>query len=65
MSWGGSVEVPSRTTLEQCGIGKTPDERKAIAREYFEISKRALTQAMAGAPEMLFVTAAGNSNKDA
>lgn len=64
MSWGGSVRA-IEGDLEQCGIGKTPEERKALAREYFEISKKALTDAMAGAPEILFVTAAGNSNQDA
>ena len=42
-----------------------PEERKALAREYFEISKKALTDAMASAPEILFITAAGNSNQDA
>lgn len=63
LSWGGSVgDVASE--LEQCGIGKTPDERKALAREYFDIGKRALVAAFAGAPEILFVTAAGNSNAD-
>jgi Subtilase family len=64
MSWGGSVNA-IEGELEQCGIGKTPEERKKLAREYFEISKTALTQAMAGAPQILFVTAAGNSNQDA
>lgn len=64
MSWGGSVRG-IEGDLEQCGIGKTPEERKALAREYFEIGKKALTQAMASAPEILFVTAAGNSNQDA
>ncbi len=64
MSWGGSVGA-IEGDLEQCGIGKTPDERKALAREYFEIGKKALTRAMASAPEMLFITAAGNSNQDA
>ncbi|MES2958619.1 MAG: S8 family serine peptidase [Pseudomonadota bacterium] len=64
MSWGGNVGA-IESDLEQCGIGKTPEERKATARGYFEISKAALTQAMAGAPGILFVTAAGNSNNDA
>jgi hypothetical protein len=64
MSWGGSVRA-IEGDLEQCGIGKTPEERKTLAREYFEISKKALTDAMASAPEILFVTAAGNSNQDA
>jgi subtilisin family serine protease len=64
MSWGGDVASYERD-LEQCGIGKTPDERKALAREYYEISKAALTRAFASAPHILFVTAAGNSNSDA
>lgn len=63
LSWGGSVgDVASE--LEQCGIGKTPAERKALAREYFDIGKKALVEAFAGAPEILFITAAGNSNAD-
>jgi hypothetical protein len=64
MSWGGSVGG-IEAALEQCGLGKTPEARKATAREYFEISKKALTEAMASAPEILFITAAGNSNQDA
>jgi len=36
-----------------------------LAREYFDIQKQALTKAMASAPGILFVTAAGNSNNDA
>ena len=64
MSWGGNVAA-IENDLEQCGIGKTPDERKAIAREYFEIQKNALTRAFASAPQILFITAAGNSNNDA
>ena len=64
MSWGGSVK-DFEEALEQCNIGKTTDERKALAREYFEIQKNALTKAMASAPQILFVAAAGNSNNDA
>lgn len=64
MSWGGDVSS-YENDLELCGIGKTPDERKALARSYYEISKNALTKAFASAPEILFVTAAGNSNSDA
>jgi len=61
MSWGGNVRA-IESDLEQCGIGKTPEERKALAREYFEIGKKALTQAFESAPGILFVTSAGNSN---
>ncbi len=64
MSWGGSVKG-IESALELCHIGKTPDERKAIARDYFDIQKDALTKAFASAPDILFVTAAGNSNEDA
>jgi hypothetical protein len=64
LSWGGNVsDVASE--LEQCGIGKTPDERKALAREFFDIGKKGLVQAFASAPDILFITAAGNSNADA
>ena len=64
MSWGGSVG-DFESDLEKCGIGKSADERKALAREYFEIQKGALTKAFSSAPDILFVTAAGNSNNDA
>ena len=64
MSWGGTVKG-FEEQLELCNIGKTPDERKKIAREYFDIQKNALIKAFSGAPEILFVTAAGNSNEDA
>jgi subtilisin family serine protease len=64
MSWGGSVNGIEED-LETCGIGKTPEERKKMAREYFDIMRVALEKAFAGAPEILFITAAGNSNQDA
>ena len=64
MSWGGDV-ADIESQLEQCGVGKTPEARKAVAREIFEIGKRGLTRAYASAPGILFVAAAGNSNNDA
>lgn len=64
MSWGGSIN-DFETDLEKCGIGKSSDERKALARQYFDIQKAALTKAFASAPGILFVAAAGNSNNDA
>jgi subtilisin family serine protease len=63
MSWGGSVKGYEED-LELCNVGRTPDERKAIARDYFDTQKNALTKAMASAPDMLFVAAAGNENQD-
>src|SRR4029077_7087254 len=53
MSWGGSVKG-FEEALELCNIGKTPDERKTIARDYFEIQKTALKKAFASAPGILF-----------
>lgn len=64
MSWGGSVKEVE-DSLEKCGIGASPDERKKTARELFEIEKQGLEKAMASAPGILFVAAAGNSNSDA
>jgi len=64
MSWGGSVKGEEEQ-LELCNIGATPDARKKIAREYFDIQKDALAKAFASAPDILFVTAAGNSNENA
>jgi len=63
MSWGGTVTDGERE-LELCNIGKTPDERKKIAREYFDIQKNALVAAFKSAPGILFVAAAGNSNEN-
>ena len=63
MSWGGSVQS-YETALEQCGIGKDPEERKKIARVYFDIGRDALTRAIRSAPEILFIAAAGNENAD-
>jgi subtilisin family serine protease len=63
MSWGGSVR-DYEDGMEKCNIGKNIDERKATAREWFEIEKNSLEKAMLSAPEILFVAAAGNSNSD-
>jgi subtilisin family serine protease len=63
MSWGGSVKG-GEEDLEKCGIGKTLEERQKLARKYFEIEKKALIKAFASAPDILFITAAGNSNSD-
>jgi len=64
MSWGGDVKG-FEEALELCNVGSNADERKKIAREYYDIQKTALTKAFASAPDMLFITAAGNSNQDA
>ena len=64
MSWSGDVSS-SETELEQCNIGRDTAERKTIARGYFQMQWDALKNAMASAPEILFVAAAGNSGNDA
>jgi subtilisin family serine protease len=63
MSWGGNLRS-YEVELEQCGIGKDTADRRALAREYFDLHLKALTAAMASAPDVLFVTAAGNSAND-
>jgi len=63
MSWGGTVKDTERE-LELCNIGKTPEERKAMAREIFDIFKKGLVDAYKSAPGILFVAAAGNANAD-
>lgn len=63
MSWGGALRGTERD-LEANGIGETAEERARMAREMFDIEKEALFEAMKNAPEVLFVTAAGNDNDD-
>jgi len=63
MSWGGdlrSIEV----ALEQNQAGGTPEERRALARKIYDIGYNALFKALEGAPQTLFVIAAGNSDND-
>ncbi|MDB6093047.1 MAG: apr [Verrucomicrobia bacterium] len=64
MSWGGSPRE-IEDAFEANGAGGTPEERRKTAREYFQLFRVAMTEAMASAPEILFVAAAGNSNSDA
>ncbi len=64
MSWGGSVK-DYESGLELCGIGKSAEDRKQVARQYFDGDKAALEKAFSSAPEILFITAAGNANSDA
>jgi len=63
MSW-----VASRSSFEQDleanGIGADAAERKAMARQMFDVMKNALYEAFQSAPEILFVGGAGNSDND-
>ena len=63
MSWGGVLRGTERD-LEANGIGATAEERAHLARKIFDIEKQALYAAMKGAPDILFVNAAGNENDD-
>jgi subtilisin family serine protease len=63
MSWGGSVK-DYENAFEANGAGGTAEERKKLARQCFETSKAGLLQAMKGAPGILFVVAAGNSDNN-
>jgi subtilisin family serine protease len=64
MSWGGSLSG-YESALELNGIGDSAEERLEMAKEMFEIFNAALYDSIAGAPEILFVTSAGNSDNDA
>jgi subtilisin family serine protease len=63
MSWGDSPESVE-AGLEVNGIGESAEERKKMAREIFDIGKEGLYEAISGAPEILFITSAGNSDQD-
>jgi subtilisin family serine protease len=62
MSWGGSLK-DEEDALEKNGVGD-PAERKKEAREIFDIGKDGLYNALKSAPDILFITAAGNSDND-
>jgi hypothetical protein len=62
MSWGGSIK-DVEDALEKNGVGDA-DERKKEAREIFDIGRNGLYDALKSAPDILFITAAGNSDND-
>jgi subtilisin family serine protease len=63
MSWGGSIK-DYEDAFEANGAGGTAEERKKLSRQLFEVAKAGLLEAMKGAPNILFVVAAGNSNSN-
>jgi hypothetical protein len=63
MSWWNTPSTYERDLADN-GIGKDGAERKQLARHYFEIERDALYAALKNAPEILFVTIAGNNNAD-
>jgi subtilisin family serine protease len=63
MSWW---DTPSNyeKDLADNGIGRDDAERKQLARHYFNIERDGLYAALKSAPEILFVTIAGNNDAD-
>ena len=64
MSWrynAASIEA----SLMVNGVGGDEKQRKELARQMFEIEKNALRDAIAGAPDILFVCGSGNENNSA
>ena len=61
MSWGVSVEDIEHD-LEANRAGGTEEQRKKLARMYFDTVFNAFRSAIAAAPGVLFVAAAGNSD---
>jgi hypothetical protein len=63
MSWGGTPQ-DYETALARNGIGKTAEQRKTLARHYYDMDRAGLLEALKSAPQILFVCAAGNANSD-
>ncbi len=63
MSWGGSLK-DVEGALEANGVGKDATERAKMARAIFQVDRDGLYAALKSAPDILFVTAAGNSDND-
>lgn len=64
MSWRYNAEA-YEAVLNLYGVGKDELERKAIAQKWFEAERKALRDAFASAPEILFICGSGNENNDA
>jgi subtilisin family serine protease len=63
MSWGGSLRGIEES-LEAHNAGGSPEERKKLAREIYNIGDVALRGAIGDARDILFITSAGNSDND-
>jgi subtilisin family serine protease len=64
MSWGISPQE-IEDDMQASGAGGTVAQRHATAAQYFQTLKTSFVKAMQGAPDILFVAAAGNGNNDA
>lgn len=63
MSWGGSL-AGIEAALEANAKGETAEQRKALAREIFDVTDVALRKAISESPDILFITSSGNSDND-
>jgi len=63
MSWGGSLRG-IEDALETHNAGDSPEARKELARTIYTIGDTAFKAAILNAPDILFITSAGNSNAD-
>lgn len=63
MSWGWSYKE-IEGGLEANGVGANAEERAKLARQMIDILSDGLHKAIAEAPEILFVSAAGNDDND-
>jgi subtilisin family serine protease len=64
MSWSLSPQE-IEDDMQASAAGGTVEQRHAIASQYFKMVKDSLVEGMRGAPDILFVAGAGNSNNDA
>ncbi len=63
MSWGGSL-ASVEAALEAHNVGETPEDRKKLAREIYEIGDKKFRESIKNAGDILFITSAGNSDND-
>lgn len=63
MSWANSPHE-CRRLLEMWNIGGSPEERRRLGREMFTVMRDGLVAAIRSAPEILFLTVAGNEDED-
>ena len=64
MSWRYGPQM-YEDALAYHNVGKSPEERKAIANRLFAIESKALEEAIRSAPEILFVAGSGNEDNSA
>jgi subtilisin family serine protease len=63
MSWGYDP-ASYEWLLESNQVGRDAEERRTLARQLFDLEAEGLRAAIASAPDILFVAAAGNADAD-